>query len=73
MSRPLYRFLEYVYIVSAEEAQADSVYPGADLDFKKGSKKNITFNRRYLDPNRVTYEVRYNSPSFPSNVNDFWE
>ncbi|KAI0039405.1 hypothetical protein FA95DRAFT_1027749 [Auriscalpium vulgare] len=28
----------------------------ADLDFKKGSKNNITFNRRYLDPNRVTYE-----------------
>ncbi|KAF9012621.1 Metallo-dependent phosphatase-like protein [Cyathus striatus] len=27
----------------------------AKLD-KKGSKKNITFSRRYLDPNRVTYE-----------------
>ncbi|KAF8161382.1 Metallo-dependent phosphatase-like protein [Crassisporium funariophilum] len=28
---------------------------GAKLDHK-GSKKNITFARRYLDPNRVTYE-----------------
>lgn len=28
----------------------------ANLDHK-GSKKNITFSRRYLDPNRVTYEV----------------
>lgn len=28
----------------------------ADLDHKN-SKKNITFSRRYLDPNRVTYEV----------------
>ncbi|KAI0253692.1 Metallo-dependent phosphatase-like protein [Lactifluus subvellereus] len=28
---------------------------GADLDHK-GSTKNLTVNRRYLDPNRVTYE-----------------
>ena len=27
-----------------------------DLD-KKGSTGNLTFSRRYLDPNRVTYEV----------------
>ncbi|KAH8096802.1 Metallo-dependent phosphatase-like protein [Cristinia sonorae] len=26
------------------------------LDERRGSKKNITFSRRYLDPNRVTYE-----------------
>ncbi len=32
------------------------MFPGAKLDHK-GSKKNITFSRRYLDPNRVTYEV----------------
>jgi hypothetical protein len=30
--------------------------PGAKLD-EKGSTGNIQFNRRYLDPNRVTYEV----------------
>ena len=30
---------------------------GANLD-EKNSRGNITFNRRYLDPNRVTYEVR---------------
>lgn len=29
----------------------------AKLDHK-GSKKDIAFSRRYLDPNRVTYEVR---------------
>ena len=31
--------------------------PGMDFD-RKGSDKNLTFTRRYLDPNRVTYEVR---------------
>ena len=30
----------------------------AKLD-NKGSKGNITFTRRYLDPNRVTYEVQH--------------
>ncbi|KAH8983104.1 hypothetical protein EDB92DRAFT_1819611 [Lactarius akahatsu] len=29
---------------------------GEDLDHR-GSKRNLTVNRRYLDPNRVTYEV----------------
>ncbi len=33
------------------------ILTGANLD-QKGSTKNITFSRRYLDPNRVTYEVR---------------
>lgn len=28
----------------------------AKLD-RKGSTKNVTFSRRYLDPNRVTYQV----------------
>jgi hypothetical protein len=32
--------------------------PGAKLD-QKGSTGNITFSRRYLDPNRVTYEASY--------------
>jgi hypothetical protein len=35
----------------------------AKLD-KKGSKKNITFSRRYLDPNRVTYEFHSTKNSF---------
>jgi hypothetical protein len=30
--------------------------PGVDLDHR-GSTQNLTMNRRYLDPNRVTYEV----------------
>jgi hypothetical protein len=37
---------EVAYIVS----------PGVDLD-EPGCTKNLTVNRRYLDPNRVTYEV----------------
>jgi hypothetical protein len=32
------------------------VFPGVDLDHR-GSKQNLTMNRRYLDPNRVTYEI----------------
>jgi hypothetical protein len=28
-----------------------------DLDHR-GSTQNLTINRRYLDPNRITYEVR---------------
>ncbi|KAH9485630.1 Secreted protein [Psilocybe cubensis] len=35
----------------------------AKLD-KKGSKKNITFSRRYLDPNRVTFEFHTRKNSF---------
>ena len=31
---------------------------GVNLNEAKHSKKNLTFTRRYLDPNRVTYEVR---------------
>ncbi|TCD62703.1 hypothetical protein EIP91_006528 [Steccherinum ochraceum] len=40
----------------------------ANLD-KKGSKKNITFSRRYLDPNRVTYEfhTRTRNASFDTS------
>ena len=34
-----------------------------DLDHR-GSDKNLTLNRRYLDPNRVTYEV-WNISTFP--------
>ncbi|KAH8985623.1 5'-nucleotidase [Lactarius hatsudake] len=33
---------------------------GVDLDHR-GSKRNLTVNRRYLDPNRVTYEYHTNS------------
>lgn len=29
---------------------------GVDLD-EANDKQNLTFSRRYLDPNRVTYEV----------------
>lgn len=35
----------------------------AKLD-KKGSTKNITFSRRYLDPNRVTYAYHTGRPGF---------
>ncbi|KAI1791129.1 Metallo-dependent phosphatase-like protein [Ganoderma leucocontextum] len=35
----------------------------AKLD-QKGSTNNITFNRRYLDPNRVTYEYHTNRGNF---------
>ncbi|KAF8911569.1 Metallo-dependent phosphatase-like protein [Gymnopilus junonius] len=35
----------------------------AKLD-QKGNKKNITFSRRYLDPNRVTYEFHTNRKTF---------
>lgn len=31
-------------------------FSGVDLDHN-GSTKNLTVNQRYLDPNRVTYEV----------------
>ena len=41
-----------------------------NLDEKKAhhgsSSKNLTFTRRYLDPNRVTYEVCARSWSPPS-------
>lgn len=40
-----------------------NVEPGAKLDHSKGKdNKNITFSRRYLDPNRVTFEVLVFSP-----------
>jgi hypothetical protein len=42
---------------------------GVDLDHK-GSTQNLTMNRRYLDPNRVTYEVRNIATlgSFPKRI-----
>ncbi|KAL4249237.1 Calcineurin-like phosphoesterase domain-containing protein [Abortiporus biennis] len=44
----------------------------AKLD-KKGSNKNITFSRRYLDPNRVTYEfhTRQKNSSFDTFQGQF--
>ncbi|KAF8952193.1 Metallo-dependent phosphatase-like protein [Flammula alnicola] len=33
-------------------------------NYSKGSKSNITFSRRYLDPNRVTYEFHAQRNSF---------
>ncbi|KAI0359543.1 hypothetical protein OH77DRAFT_1035258 [Trametes cingulata] len=36
----------------------------ANLDQQRGSKKNITFTRRYLDPNRVTYEYHTRRSNF---------
>ena len=37
--------------------------PGAKLDHKgKDKDTNITFSRRYLDPNRVTFEVLITLP-----------
>ncbi|KAH9042283.1 5'-nucleotidase, partial [Lactarius hengduanensis] len=36
------------------------LFSGVDLDHR-GSKRNLTVNRRYLDPNRVTYEYHTNS------------
>ncbi|PPR00075.1 hypothetical protein CVT24_008977 [Panaeolus cyanescens] len=41
----------------------------ADLDHNKGSKKPIKFSRRYLDPNRVTYEfhTRKSTKNFDTN------
>lgn len=41
-------FLKYLFNWAAQL--------GAKLD-RKGSNKNITFSRRYLDPNRVTFQV----------------
>ncbi|KAH9039804.1 Metallo-dependent phosphatase-like protein [Lactarius pseudohatsudake] len=40
-----------------------------DLDHR-GSKRNLTVNRRYLDPNRVTYEYHTNShdSSFDTSI-----
>jgi hypothetical protein len=38
--------------------RGNETFSGVDLD-QKGSTKNLTVNRRYLDPNRVTYEVCY--------------
>ena len=35
-----------------------NILAGVNLDHK-GSDKNLTFTRRYLDPNRVTYEVSF--------------
>ena len=32
---------------------------GADLDAAAGNTNDVTFTRRYLDQNRVTYEVSY--------------
>ncbi|KAH9174377.1 Metallo-dependent phosphatase-like protein [Lactarius sanguifluus] len=42
---------------------------GVDLD-DRGSNRNLTVNRRYLDPNRVTYEYHTNSrdSSFDTSI-----
>ncbi|KAI0776233.1 Metallo-dependent phosphatase-like protein [Trametes elegans] len=36
----------------------------ANLDHQYGSKKNVSFTRRYLDPNRVTYEYHTRRSNF---------
>jgi hypothetical protein len=46
------------HAVLFQEAFPAEEYTGAKLD-KKGSTGNITFSRRYLDTNTVTYEVSY--------------
>ena len=53
------RIVEYVF------SKDPSIYPcflkiyiGANLD-QGGSDRNLTFTRRYLDPNRITYEVSF--------------
>ena len=33
----------------------------ANLDHGRNSKKNLTFSRRYIDPNRVSFEVRFDA------------
>lgn len=40
-----------------------------DLD-EANHKQNLTFSRRYLDPNRVTYEVSLLSPQTFDAVRD---
>jgi len=46
------------HAVLFQEAFPAEEYTGAKLD-KKGNTGNITFSRRYLDTNTVTYEVNY--------------
>ncbi|KAH9023270.1 Metallo-dependent phosphatase-like protein [Lactarius hengduanensis] len=43
-----------------DELSLLGLFSGVDLDHRD-SKRNLTVNRRYLDPNRVTYEYHTNS------------
>jgi hypothetical protein len=52
-----YVFLSYLSIY----LRFLKICTGANLD--EGSNKNITFTRRYLDLNRVTYEVTFFCPA----------
>jgi len=49
------------------DVATDMVSLAAKLDDKR-SNKNITFSRRYLDPNRITYEVCL--PPIPMETKD---
>jgi len=53
------RVVEYVFLTDPFiHPRFLKSYIGANLD-DKGRNKNLTFSRRYLDPNRVTYEVAF--------------
>jgi hypothetical protein len=57
-----FRVVEYVFLsYPSIYLRFLKICIGAKLDH--GSDKNITFTRRYLDPNRVTYEVTFFCPS----------
>ena len=56
------KVVEYVFLLYPSiYLRVLKICIGANLD--QGSNKNITFTRRYLDPNRVTYEVTFFCPS----------
>lgn len=46
----------YVYSSYAGNSSVLRSHVAMDLD-RRGSKKDLKFSRRYLDANRVTYEV----------------
>ena len=56
---PYSRMVEYVFLKDPSIHPCFiKIYIGANLD-QGSSNKNLTFTRRYLDPNRVTYEASF--------------
>jgi hypothetical protein len=52
------RVVEYVFLTYPSlYLRFLKICIGANLD--QGSNNNLTFTRRYLDPNRVSYEVTF--------------
>ena len=53
------RVVEYVFLTDPSiHLRFLRNYIGVNLD-QENNDKNLTFTRRYLDPNRVTYEVGF--------------